>query len=580
MPSSDYVAPSILAIYARDGRLQNVKDLVAKNHDVNQTYHDIHYIGLSRFNALYGTLQALATQTSKTVKDHKFIKDLTEVAKFLIEQNITINISEDDACPSSQLIRWAIEAGNLELVKLLIQKGATVTEDLLVAAIDNNNLDIIDCLLEKISVDAKINYKTFDVTPLHIATDKNNEKVVAFLLEKGAGPNVVYEGNDATPLDVAIRNNNSKIRDLLKRHSGQRYMDLSVTNENTFYTNREEAGFIYYDRRTNNPLSYNGYKLRVSINADSLKDKNVFDNIKKILAANNIQSYKVIDLSQPINPNNKSHQRFIQGAQITIYLCDSEGQLSFKNICQSYKIAHDLQKFLKNQNVPAGKIPKSDVALNKFISGRYDRGDTVDTGYLEEDSAEFKTIRLMQHTMRFFACVDDMQKLKFHAETDKNIQNFLSELEQQPSFKAAKQFIIIKHEELCSQDESFSKSPASKLIESLQKNLDRHELRAVRDYANDLNKKTKDPLALRKAELLHKMLDDLMDETSPDIIKGRLDFALKSVTFTQHRHTFHIGETHTAGLIKTALKNITKSEEVGLFPFEKKPIQISSPILQ
>ena len=112
----------------------------------------------------------------------------------------------------SDRLREAVNDGDTETVKLLLEEGANVNQfdmegwTLLHDAIRMNRIEICKLLLEK-----GANVNQFDMegwTPLHVATRINRIEICKLLLEKGAEVNPVTKSGrfaGLTPLHVATR---------------------------------------------------------------------------------------------------------------------------------------------------------------------------------------------------------------------------------------------------------------------------------------------------------------------------------------------------------------------------------------
>jgi ankyrin repeat protein len=110
----------------------------------------------------------------------------------------------------------ACEKGYTEIVRLLLQKGASIKATYnrfthLYVACQNGHTEIVRLLLEK---GAKIEATYKGYTPLHMACEKGYAEIVKLLLEKGAN---IYIKNDEekSPLCIASERENTFIFDIL-----------------------------------------------------------------------------------------------------------------------------------------------------------------------------------------------------------------------------------------------------------------------------------------------------------------------------------------------------------------------------
>lgn len=149
-------------------------------------------------------------------------KNKVEIAKLLLSKDIIVSYK----CPKQQWsfspLHFAIENGNEELVKLLLEKGVNIiTENRfgdtpLHTAVKHGKSKISEMLLEK---KAPINVRNNSyLTPLHIASKEGHLNIVEQLLNKGADVNIIGM-NDETPIHLAIDNGHTAIVKQLLNHS-------------------------------------------------------------------------------------------------------------------------------------------------------------------------------------------------------------------------------------------------------------------------------------------------------------------------------------------------------------------------
>ena len=131
---------------------------------------------------------------------------------------------EDDDYPT--LVRYAVAAGNLDIVKWLVDKGPTQNADtenreLLNAAAFYEHLHIIKWLVEEKGMLPDI-LECQNFIPLHIAARKGHFDIVKWLIdEKGVPPDITtIHGH--TPMDYAITGESLDIAQWLADKKGGR----------------------------------------------------------------------------------------------------------------------------------------------------------------------------------------------------------------------------------------------------------------------------------------------------------------------------------------------------------------------
>ena len=131
-------------------------------------------------------------------------KTATKIAKILIDNGSKVD--GIDASNKSPLY-YAVEENNLEIVKLLVEKGAKVEGGLdcygrnpLYRSIENGNLEMAKFLIEN---GANLNLQATNSgnTPLHLAINRRSMEMIQLLLDNGADLNLKNMKNQ-TPLDL------------------------------------------------------------------------------------------------------------------------------------------------------------------------------------------------------------------------------------------------------------------------------------------------------------------------------------------------------------------------------------------
>lgn len=103
----------------------------------------------------------------------------------------------------------AINIGNLEKVKLLVERGADIEEidgcgyTALLKAAHCNHLDIVKFLVKQ-GANINANSMTNNLTALHLALPRNNLEMIKFLVDNGADIKAKSIDEQAA-LDIAIK---------------------------------------------------------------------------------------------------------------------------------------------------------------------------------------------------------------------------------------------------------------------------------------------------------------------------------------------------------------------------------------
>ena len=175
-----------------------------------------------------------------------------EILKVLVEHSADVNVSFSSETETN-LLHSAIKKGDIDMVKFLIEAGATLqptsynirqtlcqSSPLHIAARDGN-VDIaklllekgcdINCLETRISENnywSQVSSSEVDNTALHIAAKEGKLKFVKFLLKNGADA-TLKNGKGKTPKEIAIRNGNIELIDLFYNHKKANNSEKSKT---------------------------------------------------------------------------------------------------------------------------------------------------------------------------------------------------------------------------------------------------------------------------------------------------------------------------------------------------------------
>jgi len=263
-----------LHIAALKGNKEIVKLLIKKGADVNaKNQHGETALDLANKLNNTNVKELLELLTDNQYPLHKAAwygkidsNGKIEVAK-LLTANPNIKIDEKYKNDRTAL-HYAVEEGNIEVVKELIKHGAdaNITDsevntplDLatendqikkllqskikdkngrtaLHEAVENNDENKVKELIENVT---NVNAQNNDGwTPLHIATEKGHTAVVQLLIDNGADVNIQYKYG-SSPLHVAAEKGNIEVVKFLIEHGA----DINAKNKHTSVTPLHEAAW-------------------------------------------------------------------------------------------------------------------------------------------------------------------------------------------------------------------------------------------------------------------------------------------------------------------------------------------------
>lgn len=135
-------------------------------------------------------------------------RDHRDVAAALLDAKV-----DPDANASYPVLNIAASAGHLEMVRLLLERGAKVDggsdlTPLVVATLEKR----YEVMKELIKSGADVNKRV----PLINAAAGGDERAVALLLDHGADINRKSNSSGKTPLEIAVWNKQDKVADLLR----------------------------------------------------------------------------------------------------------------------------------------------------------------------------------------------------------------------------------------------------------------------------------------------------------------------------------------------------------------------------
>ncbi|HWR39287.1 MAG TPA: ankyrin repeat domain-containing protein [Patescibacteria group bacterium] len=148
-----------------------------------------------------------------------------EIAKLLVEKGGNVNekdkdgmtplmaaiFGEKDGTPKQEMVKYLLEKG-ADLNTRFITNGVGLTP--LMAAAGAKDLEVVKILLSK-KIDINAPDVNTGMTPLMLATTNDNVEIVKELLSKGADVNKKGKAN-MTALGLAMQNNNAEMIKVLK----------------------------------------------------------------------------------------------------------------------------------------------------------------------------------------------------------------------------------------------------------------------------------------------------------------------------------------------------------------------------
>ena len=137
--------------------------------------------------------------------------------------------------PRTSPLDIAIDQGNLDLVKLLLERGAEAATDNLDNAIKVGQLEIFRYLIEEVGLSVDALESKPSQSPLHTAAKLGEIEIVHYLIEKGANINAVnFYG---IPLHRATGTDNFEmVKYLVEQGSDINYVDSYKGETPVFYS--------------------------------------------------------------------------------------------------------------------------------------------------------------------------------------------------------------------------------------------------------------------------------------------------------------------------------------------------------
>jgi ankyrin repeat protein len=151
----------------------------------------------------------------------------TDAVCYLLSKGADINARDDNGRTA---LSYAVESGNLDLARTLIERGVEVPSELLFKAIMGSHVEMLK-LLVSTGVDVNIKALVFSETPLLRAVKNHDVESARILLDAGADVNAVgYMGG--TILDrVFVYPRDKEMKKLLIEHGAVSGKELKGDKE-------------------------------------------------------------------------------------------------------------------------------------------------------------------------------------------------------------------------------------------------------------------------------------------------------------------------------------------------------------
>lgn len=175
---------------------------------------------------------------------------MIEVCELLLEKGLSI-----EECRSSRpLLQISSKRGDYDIVSLLLKNGADPWETgirdrgSLHYACENGHYKVVKELIkwvESEKVKDYVNTNLISGTPLYLACKAGHNKLVLFLLKKGAKPNRRCLALHVTPLHVACRNNFPLVVNNLCRYGAKTFIqDIDGSTPKTVAEKKRNTGCL------------------------------------------------------------------------------------------------------------------------------------------------------------------------------------------------------------------------------------------------------------------------------------------------------------------------------------------------
>lgn len=236
----------------KDGNLEQVRKLMQKGEWVNQTEGNYGptalYIACEKGHLdivkllIEKKANINAASSSHTALGIACENNHIEIVRFLIEKKADI---KETGLRGQTPLNIACDKGFYEIAELLINinKDAAALDEALFRAVDSGHYEIVKLLLNK-SANVNTQGWKFDeyATPLHLAIERDNRRLVKLLIKYGADTNQCYRVY--TPIALACSKEKIKVAEYLICHS----LLHNPTQEKSLEVRLKQNFSIFWDK--------------------------------------------------------------------------------------------------------------------------------------------------------------------------------------------------------------------------------------------------------------------------------------------------------------------------------------------
>lgn len=213
------------------------------NDDLNMIVRDEPLDALKKYVSEGGDINKKGSKGITALMEATSIFDISKIT-YLIEQGADVNAVADDGTTA-----YSLAFGNDEIVNLLKEAGANTNHTyLLLLAIEKNNTKTAKAMINnREALSLNINEQVGESTALYKAVENGNSEIVKMLLEAGANPNSHNGQASTTPIIKAAQNRDLNMVEILFEANADPLLE-DATNTDAVYTayNNHDIAILNY----------------------------------------------------------------------------------------------------------------------------------------------------------------------------------------------------------------------------------------------------------------------------------------------------------------------------------------------